>query len=166
MRVRARVPEHAPGGPAAEGAVVVRPASGAGRAVRVPFAVAFAPAERPLLGDASLSAQAFPVSDTAPAVLSVRAGRVRSVGGVEEVEPVGRLDVEVWTGAGKRIGVVARLRNLLPGNYAFGITGRGPAGDRLPAGPYRLRVVALPPGEEGPPTVRVLPFRITVDSAP
>ncbi|HVM17963.1 MAG TPA: S8 family serine peptidase [Gaiellaceae bacterium] len=165
IRVQARVPEHAPGGPPAEGAVVVRPASGAGRAVRVPYAVAFAPTERPLLADVALSEQAFPRSDTTPAVLTLQAGRVRSVGGVEELEPVARLDVEVWTASGKRIGVVARLRNILPGNYAFGITGRGPAGDRLPAGGYRLRVVAHPVGE-GDPTVEVLPFRITVDSAP
>jgi minor extracellular serine protease Vpr len=160
VRVLARVPEHAPGGPAAEGAVVLQPLAAAGRAVRVPFAVAFAPDERPLLGEVALGADAFVASDTNPAVLTVQAGRIRTVGGNEELEPVGRLDVEIWTGDGKQIGVVARLRNLLPGNYAFGITGRGPGGDRLGPGPYRLRVVARPLGDEEP-TVRVLPFTIT-----
>jgi subtilisin family serine protease len=159
VRVQARVPEHAPGGPPAEGALVVRPA-GAGRAVRIPFAVAFAPEETPLLGEIALSDDEFEPSDENPAVLTVRAGSIRTVGGRDELEPVGRLEVELWTGAGRRIGVVARLRNLLPGNYAFGITGRGPGGDRLRPGAYRLRIVAVPPGG-GPATVRVLEFRIT-----
>jgi hypothetical protein len=160
VRVQARVPEHAPGGPPAEGAVVIQPVGGAGRAVRIPFAVAFAPTERPLLGEVALSEEAFEASDTTPAVLTVQAGRIRTVGGAEELEPVGRLDVEIWTGAGSRIGVIARQRNLLPGNYAFGITGRGPGGDRLRPGAYRLRVVAVPP-DGGPPTVTVVDFRIT-----
>jgi subtilisin family serine protease len=160
VRVQARVPEHAPGGPAAEGAVVLQPLAAAGRAVRVPFAVAFAPEERPLLGRVELGAEAFAASDTNPAVLTVQAGRIRSVADNEELEPVARLDVEILTGDGKQIGVIARLRNLLPGNYAFGITGRGPGGDRLRPGQYRLRVVARPVGD-GEPTVRAVPFTIT-----
>jgi hypothetical protein len=125
----------------------------------VPFALAFAPRRRPLLGDVTLDKQVFEASDTAPAVLTVQAGRIRTVAGVEELEPVGRLSVELWTGDGKLIGVVARLRNLLPGNYAFGITGRGPAGDRLEPGPYRLRVLAHPTGA-APPSEKTLRFRI------
>jgi subtilisin family serine protease len=160
VRVRAEVRTHSPGGNPAEGAVVVRPVSGAGRAVRVPFAVAFAPAEIPLLGEVALSSDAFKASDTSPAVLSVQAGRIRSVGGRDQLDPVARLEVELWTGAGRRVGIIARQRNLLPGNYAFGITGRSPGGDRLRAGAYRLRVLAHPPGG-GPPSVRLLDFRIT-----
>ena len=35
---------------------------------------------------------------------------------------------------------------MLPGRYAFGITGRGPRGGRLPRGDYVLRVLAVPVG--------------------
>ena len=70
-----------------------------------------------------------------------------------------RLDIELWTSSGKRIGVIARQRNLLPGRYTFGITGRDPGGQRLKAGPYRLRVLAFPTGS-GRATSRFLPFRI------
>ena len=56
----------------------------------------------------------------------VRAGRVvRSPRG-NNVYPVLRLDVELWRADGKRLGLLARLRDLLPGRYAFGLTGRGP----------------------------------------
>jgi hypothetical protein len=101
----------------------------------------------------------FTPSNTAPAVLSLRAGRVRSVTGLDEVQPVERLDIQLWTGDGKRIGVIARLRNVLPGRYAFGVTGRDPAGQVLEPGRYRLRVVAVPAGG-GPPSVALVRFRI------
>ena len=39
---------------------------------------------------------------------------------------------------------MARLRDLLPGSYSFGITGRGPTSARLPAGSYELRLAAWP----------------------
>ena len=57
-----------------------------------------------------------------------------------------RLDVELWTDDGKRLGLLTRLRDLLPGRYAIGLTGRGPAGNVLAAGAYRLRVFAWPTG--------------------
>jgi hypothetical protein len=41
--------------------------------------------------------------------------------------------------------LLARLRDVLPGSYAFGLTGRGPNGGGLPPGRYRLRVLAVPP---------------------
>ena len=40
--------------------------------------------------------------------------------------------------------MLARLRDLLPGVYSFGITGRGPSGAKLKPGAYELRVVAWP----------------------
>jgi hypothetical protein len=40
--------------------------------------------------------------------------------------------------------VMARLRDLLPGSYSFGITGRGPTSARLAAGAYELRLAAWP----------------------
>ena len=61
-----------------------------------------------------------------------------------QIEAVSRLDVLLYTSAGRFVGVLARLRNLLPGSYSFGITGRGPTSARLPAGGYELRLAAWP----------------------
>ena len=157
VRVTARVARSPGGGPPAEGTLVLRPASGP--ALRVPFAVAFGRQKPVLLGEAQLSQRAFSPSETQPAVLTVRAGSVRQVGGVDEIEPLRRLDVELWTAEGERLGLVARVRDLLPGRYAFGITGFDPLGVVLPAGDYRLRLVAYPTGP-GAPAVKTLQFRI------
>ncbi|MGH3131211.1 MAG: hypothetical protein ACRDNX_10375, partial [Gaiellaceae bacterium] len=157
VRLVARVPEPTAGGPPAEGALVLAPVAGV--PLRIPFAVAFAPLRTELLAGIELSAGQFKPSDTAPAVLSLLAGRVRSDGAAEEVQPVERLDIELYTGDGKRIGVIARQRNLLPGRYTFGLTGRDPGGQRLKKGRYRLRIVAIPTGG-GLATVRSLRFAI------
>ena len=37
-----------------------------------------------------------------------------------------------------------KVRDLLPGTYSFGITGRGPGGEVLGPGTYQLRLVAWP----------------------
>jgi hypothetical protein len=52
-----------------------------------------------------------------------------------------------------------RLRDLLPGRYAIGVTGRGPDGDRLARGAYLLRLVGRPVGG-GEPTEVDVPFTI------
>ena len=158
VRVEASVVAPTGGGPAAEGAVVFRPRGG--RSVRVPFAVAFAPRRLPLLGGLELSQRRFAPSDTKPAVLTLRAGLVRTVGGSDEVHPVARLDLELFTEDGKLIGNVGRLRDVLPGRFAFALTGRDPGGQALDAGRYRLRVSAYPAGG-GLPTRRSLLFEIT-----
>jgi hypothetical protein len=59
----------------------------------------------------------------------------------DEIEPVGVLDAELWRGS-TRLGTIARLRDLLPGRYAIGLTGRGPDGHVLPPGRYSIRLVA------------------------
>ena len=69
---------------------------------------------------------------------------MRDLAGRRQLRPLARLDVELWR-AGSVLGLLARLRDVLPGRYAFGLTGRGPRGGRLARGTYRLRVVALPP---------------------
>ena len=61
---------------------------------------------------------------------------MQDLAGRRQLRPLSRLDVELWRG-GKRIGVLARLRDVLPGRYAFGLTGRGPRGARSPRGAYR-----------------------------
>jgi subtilisin family serine protease len=129
-----------------------------GRALRVPWSVVLEP-PGPLLGPLQLSARSFAPSEVRPAVLSLQAGRVAQLETGEVVEPVLRLDVELWTLSGKRLGLLARVRDLLPGRYAFGLTGRGPKGHVLHAGRYRLRLVAWPTAG-GPPSVRSIPFEV------
>jgi hypothetical protein len=130
--------------------------SGGGRII-VPWAVALPVQGSALIGGLQLSARSFRASDRAPAVLTVQAGQVRDLAGRRQVRPVSRLDVELWRGR-ERLGLVARLRDVLPGRYAFGLTGRGPRGRALPLGPYSLRVLAVPP--DGPAEAEVIGFRI------
>ena len=72
------------------------------------------------------------------------------------LQPVRRLDVLLLDRDGEVLGLLARLRDVLPGQYAFGLTGRGPDGLRLEPGPYRLRLVAWP-AAGGSPTRRTVP---------
>jgi len=130
--------------------------SGGGRVV-VPWAVALPVRGSALIGEITLTPKSFRASDRAPAVLTVQAGQVTDLAGRRQLRPVARLDVELWRG-GKRLGLLARLRDVLPGRFAIGLTGRGPGGGGLPKGPYRLRIVATPPG--GTPEAEVIGFRI------
>jgi hypothetical protein len=130
--------------------------SGGGRAF-VPWAVGLPVRGSALIGEIRLSQRRFRPSDRSPAVLTVQAGQVRDLAGRRELRPLSRLDVELWR-AGRRLGLVARLRDVLPGRYAFGVTGRGPRGGGLARGDYRLRIVATPP--EGPAEAESVGFRI------
>jgi hypothetical protein len=143
-------------GEAASGALTITPVGGA--ALRVPWAVVLRPPTG-LLGPLTLTQHSFKPSEQKPAVVVVRAGRVLRSPRGNTVVPVLRLDVELWTADGKRLGLVARLRDLLPGRYAFGLTGRGPGGKLLDSGRYRLRVFAWPTGG-GKPESRSIPFAI------
>jgi minor extracellular serine protease Vpr len=142
--------------------VLVVAADGA-RPVRVPWAVARRPADGPsLVHSVELSNWEFAPSSAAPAVLAFRAGRVASGQAGETIEPVGLVDVELWTAEGKRLGVLARLRDLLPGRYAFGLTGRDPEGKILPDGVYviRLQAWAVDASDGDPPSTAEAVFRI------
>jgi hypothetical protein len=130
--------------------------AGGGR-VFVPWAVALPAQRAALVGAVELSARSFRASDRAPAVLTVQVGQVRDLAGRRQLRPLSRLDVELWRGE-RRIGLLARLRDVLPGRYAFGLTGRGPRGGPLAKGVYRLRIVAVPP--DGELEHEVLDFRI------
>ena len=130
--------------------------SGGGR-IFVPWAVALPAPGSALIGGVTLSMKSFRASDRAPAVLTVQAGQVRDRAGRRQLRPLSQLDVELWRGR-ERLGLLARLRDVLPGRYAFGLTGRGPRGGPLAHGPYRLRVVARPP--EGPVEVESIGFQI------
>ncbi len=129
---------------AADGAVVARVEGGA--ELRVPWAIDFRPAPVGLIRSASLSARTFAASDTAPALLSIDAGRLLEVSGRPAIVPLRRLDVELWRAGGTEVGLLTRMRDVLPGRYRIGLTGRGPAGRRLAPGRYVLRIVAYPVG--------------------
>jgi len=135
----------------AQGAVRVR-ASGRA-AIAVPWSRRAAQRPVALLGRVSLSARVFSSADTAPATLTVAAG---SAGGRGGVVPLARLDLVLLRG-GRRLGVLARLRDVLPGRYRFGLTGRGPDGAVLRNGSYAVEVVAIPV-DRGSPARRKLRF--------
>ena len=130
--------DRAPARATLSGVVVLSPEGGP--PARVPWAAVVAPAAGALVGEATLTRTSIVPSrkGAAPAsILTFRAGGVAVTSGGTVVEPVGRLDVEIWRD-GVRLGAVARLRDLLPGRYAVAITGRGPDGRRLSPGRYQL----------------------------
>ena len=148
----------APSGAAtADGAVLVNVQGGGG--IRVPWAIAFGTNDVDLIGSATLSAKSFGRSDSKPALLALDAGRVLEVGGRPEIRPVRQLDVVLRRADGTTVGLLARLRDVLPGRYTFGLTGRGPDGQLLPPGSYSLRVIAYPV-EQAPPSRRRLAFTL------
>jgi hypothetical protein len=133
-----------------------------GRPARVPWAVAPAAGRsQGLIGALSISNWEFEASKTAPSVVAFRAGRANPAGD-GSIEPVGLLEVELWTADGQKLGVITRLRDLLPGRYAIGLTGRDADGKVLPAGTYVLRLRAQPvDSEDGtPPSTAQTVFRI------
>jgi len=145
-----------PSGGSAEGAVELMPR--ASEPLRIPWAVTFGTPPRAALSEIALSSSSFKPSDTTPAVLSLRAGSLLQTPAGPQVQPVARLDFELWQGK-ERLGLLARLRDLLPGQLALGITGRNPVGKQLPPGRYRIELVALPTGS-GPATRVAVPFTI------
>jgi subtilisin family serine protease len=156
VELRARLSGTPPSGGSAEGAVLFVP-RGAG-AVRVPWAITFGAPRRDLISRVALSETSFKLSDTTPAVLSFQAGLVVPNPSGTEVQPVSRLDIWLWRG-GNRLGLLARMRDLLPGTVTYGLTGRGPDGTPLPSGRYRVQLVARPTAD-GPSTSRTIGFTI------
>jgi hypothetical protein len=158
VQVQALVTTEPEGRASAEGVVVFR---GDGTtALRVPWAVTFGPASINLIGGVQLRESSFVPSDVSPALLTLRAGKVLRTGAGEEIRPVRRLDVELLRANGERVGLLARLRDLIPGHVTIGITGRDPDGARLEPGRYRLRLSAWPTEPGGPPSRAVVRFRV------
>jgi subtilisin family serine protease len=156
VTVSAAVPA-LPRPPAAlRGTIVAKPR--AGSPLRIGWVVSVPVNGRALLRDVRLSRQRFRPSDGEPVVLSLIAGRLDGDAARPQLLPLEQLDVELWRGNRLR-GTLARVRDLLPGRYAFGLTGRGPAGARLAPGPYELRLVARPVGG-GDAVVSRVRFRI------
>ncbi len=147
----------APAAPVATGVVAIRPLGG--QTLRVPWAIVFPGRSQTLLPEAELDRDEFAPSDVNPALLSVRVGTVVDDDGTQ-ILPASRLDVLLYRRSGRFIGVLARLRDLLPGSYTFGITGRSAIGLRLNPGAYELRLVAWPVLGDEQSRVRV-PFEIS-----
>lgn len=156
IAVSARVPV-LPRAPAAlAGRLVARVESGAPLAVG--WVVVVPEAHRPLLRDVRLSRAAFAPSDDDPVVLSFAAGRVDGTAERPQLLALERLDVVLY-GGGRTRGRLARLRDLLPGRYAIGVTGRDALGKLLSPGAYELRLVAVPAGGGRTEQVKI-PFRV------
>jgi hypothetical protein len=105
----------------------------------------------------TLSSAAFDPTKV-PTFLSVVAGRLPRSGS-PQVEPVARLEIALWTKKGKRLGLLTKVRDLLPSSSVFQITGRAPTGEILAPGVYRLVVRAYPTAP-GPASRKVVEFRI------
>jgi hypothetical protein len=139
--------DDSPGRPI-EGLVHVRPESGV--ALRVPWLISFRPVRRALLGELQLTTASFKASDAAPTVLSFRAGQVERAKHGWQIAPVAKLDLELFDAKGERLGLLGRLRDLLPGHHSFGLTGRDAEGNELDPGRYRVRLTAWPTGDGKP----------------
>jgi hypothetical protein len=157
IRLVARVASTPVGRAPAEGTVVVT-GSGGG-SIRLPWAVTFGAPPDTLLGPLHLSTRGFSPSDAAPALLTFQAGRILSESGRDEVQPIALLQLDLLRADGTDFGTLVRLRDLLPGRYAFGLTGRSPAGNTLGRGKYILRVTAVP-SLPGPASRGVVTFTI------
>jgi hypothetical protein len=125
----------------------------------VPWVVTFGPTANTLLGPLHLSQREFTPSDAAPALLTFQAGRILGTGGRAQVQPVASLELRLLRSNGTDLGSLARLRDLLPGRYAFGLTGRTPAGNVLGRGNYFIRVIATP-SLPGPASIKQVLVRI------
>ena len=125
--------------------------------VHVPWAVAVPERRVDLISGLSLRRTGPRTSDATPAVLGLVAGAVTAAP-APQVRPLQALDVQLWRGD-TLLGVLARRYELLPGRYRFGLTGRGPDGERLARGTYRVRVVARP-GDGGRSQVAATPYRV------
>jgi hypothetical protein len=141
---------------ALRGTIRLKPANGLW--LRVPWALAVPASERDLLTRVRLSRRTFEPSDVEPVVLALTAGRVDGSAERPQLLALARLDVELLR-EGSSVGLLARVRDLLPGRYAFGVTGRDPLGRRLGSGDYALRVVAHP-ADGGEPDRVTVPFSI------
>lgn len=142
--------------PAAPGALTgaVRAVVGPGLRLRIPWSAAVPVTDRPVIGSVALSRSAFTPSDRRPAVLTLVAGRVDGSRDRPQLLPLKKLAIDLYRGK-RRVGTLARLRDVLPGRYAFGLTGRGPRGARLRRGPYEVRIVGTPVGGARATTAKV-----------
>jgi hypothetical protein len=143
-------------GSSAQGTVTLLLSSG--QVLRVPWSFRYASGGSKLISEASLSHHAFSASGGATEVLTLGLGRVSGTL-KRRIEPAVKVEVGLWNEEGRFLGVLVRMRDVLPGRYVFGLTGRNPAGATLASGDYRLRITVFPSGG-GKASVRSLRFTI------
>jgi minor extracellular serine protease Vpr len=124
---------------------------------RVPWVVLVPEPNVDLLSRVRLRTTKGRVSDATPAVLSLVAGAVTAAAD-PELRPLEELEIQLWR-KGEFLGVLARRREVLPGTYTFGLTGRRPDGRRLRRGEYVIRAVARP-GDGTARQVERIPYRV------
>jgi subtilisin family serine protease len=164
IRVVVSASASTPGPATLSGVLVVVPQGGP--AARVPWAAAVPAPSGAALSAAALSATVVRAGASSAAVLSFTAGSVTATPDGPLLHPVERLDVELWRGS-SRLGTLATLRDLLPGRYALGLTGRAPGGAWLRPGSYRVRLVARRDvAGEGRPGAAVTSLRFAVVQTP
>ncbi len=129
-----------------------------GGTLTVPWAIAVPVVGPDLIPFARLSSTSFAPSDVEPAVLTVIAGRVDGTAARPQLLPLDQVSIDLYRGT-RNLGRLALVRDVLPGRYSFGITGRGVKGRRLPPGRYALRITAVPAGE-GARDDQTLPFTV------
>lgn len=130
-----------------------------GQPFRVPWAIAVPVAGRRLIGSLHLSQTTFAPSDVNPSVLDFSAGRVDGTADEPQLLPLAQLDISLLRDDGRSLGNLATLRDVLPGRYRFGLTGRGSRGRPLRPGSYRVKIVATP-ADGGAVDEAEIPFRI------
>lgn len=156
VAITARVPL-LPRAPAAlRGAVSVKVRDGAG--LKIPWTITVPVVGLDLIRSAKLSSRSFPPSDAEPAVLTLTLGRVDGSPERPQLLSIEEVTLDLYRG-GRNLGQLALVRDLLPGRYSFGITGRGVNGKRLSPGAYELRITAIPVGG-GFPNEETIPFTI------
>ena len=156
VAITARVPL-LPRAPAAlRGALAVKVRNGG--TLRVPWTITVPLVNLDLIRNAHLSSRVFQPSDVEPAVLTLTLGRVDGSSDRPQLLPLEEAKIELYR-ADRLLGQLALVRDLLPGRYSFGITGRGVNGKRLAPGPYELRITAIPVGG-GFPNEESVPFTI------
>ncbi len=138
---------------------VLLAADGGGPSLRVPWADTGGASSGDLISDVRLSSSTLDAKALAPALLTVRLGRLDGSAGSFAVTPVARFDAELVDPQGEPLGVLTRLRDALPGTYAFALTGRAPSGSRLAPGRYTLRLLAFPT-DGGRPSRRLVRFAV------
>ena len=130
-----------------------------GATLQVPWRIVV-PLDHPdLIPSAKLSSAVLVPSDVDPTVLTVVAGRVDGSADRPQLLPLETLTIELYRGD-RDLGQLLIVRDVLPGRYSFGITGRGARGKRLPTGAYSLHLTATPVGG-GAADDEVVPFTIS-----
>jgi subtilisin family serine protease len=157
VSVSASVPTLPPAPGALTGAIRVIPEFAT--PFRVPWAIAVPVTGKPLISAVQLSQTTFAPSDVNPSVLAVAVGRVDGTISQPALLPLAELDLQLYDAKDRLLGTVAQLRDVLPGRYRFGLTGRDAVGRILRTGSYTLRLVATPAGGGEQDTVDV-PFHV------